>query len=93
MVIDKGSKPINFSTGEVNELLMLLGQQRTKDLSNTINTSLWKDATDEQKINILRKINGKYSTGYITLEDGNRKVFEWYKRRQEMINQKLNEKN
>ena len=92
VVRDKGLSGINFTTQEANELLMLLGQERTKEMRNAINGVYWNRLPDEKKVEIIKDINNKYSRGYITLDKlGNRKNFKWYIRREELIRQKKNE--
>ena len=92
VVRDKGLSGINFTTQEANELLMLLGQERTKEMRNAINGVYWNRLPDEKKVEIIKDINNKYSRGYITLDKlGNRKNFKWYIRREELIRQKKGE--
>ena len=92
VVRDKGLSGINFTTQEANELLMLLGQERTKEMRSAINGVYWNRLPDEKKVEIIKDINNKYSRGYITLDKlGNRKNFKWYIRREELIRQKKNE--
>jgi len=84
--INRGSEKVEFTTNEVNEMLMLLGQQRTAQLRTVVGAASWDRLTDEAKINIVKKINNRYSKGYMTREDGTRQIFDWYRMRQEIIN-------
>lgn len=92
VVRDKGLSGINFTTQEANELLMLLGQERTEEMRSVINGVYWNRLPDERKVEVIKDINNKYSRGYITLDKlGNRRNYKWYVRREELIRQKKGE--
>lgn len=90
---NKGSERYEFTTSEVNELLMLLGQERTKSLRAVVESEGWSRMSDESQIAVIKKINSRFSKGYQKLDDGSLKVYKWYRRRQQMIIQKKNEAN
>ena len=77
-----------ISTGEANELMMLLGQERKKLLDVVVGQPAWDTYSDETRLNLVRGINNQFANGYYRDGAGDIHYYSWYLRKLELINER-----
>lgn len=76
-----------ISTAQANELMMLLGQERTQYLRGIVQSSAWETYDDQTRLNIVRSINNSFANGYYKDGAGETQFYAWFLRKLQLTNE------